>query len=118
MYFCPDLIQNMEKLKQRWGITSNLQVILILIVFSINGSFAAYITKPALAFFGIYRDEMSGFIYWPIRILLVFAIYQTTLPIVGACFGQFKFFWNFTKKMLSRMGMKSLFKEEEEKEKA
>lgn len=114
MYFCADLNQNMEKLKQRWGITSNLQVILILIVFSINGSFAAYITKPALEFFGIIKEDMNGFVYWPIRILLVFAIYQTTLPIVGACFGQFKFFWNFTKKMLSRMGFKFLFKDEEE----
>ena len=103
----------MEKLKQRWGITSNFQVILIIIVFAINGSFAAYITKPALAFFGIVKEDMSGYIFWPIRILLVFVIYQTTLPLVGACFGQFKFFWNFTKKMLSRMGLGFLFNPEE-----
>lgn len=112
MYFCPALILIMEKLKQRWGITSNFQVVLIFIVFAINGSFAAYITKPALAFFGIFKEDTNAFVYYPIRILLVFAIYQTTLPIVGACFGQFKFFWNFTKKMLSRMGLKFLFKEE------
>ena len=36
--------------------------------------------------------------------------YQITLPFVGLCFGQFKFFWNFfTKKMLKRMGFKNLF---------
>ncbi|NEW80346.1 MAG: diacylglyceryl transferase, partial [Gelidibacter sp.] len=29
----------MEKLKKRWGLTSNFQVLLIIIVFSVNGSF-------------------------------------------------------------------------------
>jgi len=100
----------MNKLKQRWGITSNLQLILILIVFSINGSFAAWVASPVTEFIGLHRETTSPWIYWPLRILLIFSIYQFTLPIVGFCFGQYKFFWNFTKKMLSRMGLKFLFK--------
>lgn len=110
MYFCPEFLQ-MEKLKKRWGLTSNFQVLLILIVFSVNGSFAAWIARPATEFIGLSKDDTNPWLFWPVRILLVFIIYQTTLPIVGFCFGQFKFFWNFTKKMLSRMGLKALFKE-------
>ncbi len=101
----------MEKLKQRWGLTSNFQVLVIIIVFAINGSFAAHIGEPITDFFGLSSETTNPFIFWSIRIILVFVVYQTTLPIVGYCFGQFKFFWNFTKKMLSRMGLKRLFKE-------
>ena len=95
----------MEKLKKRWGLTSNLQVILILIVFSINGSFAAWITKPATNFIGLDAETTNPWLFWPARIILVFVIYQTTLPLVGFLFGQFKFFWNFSKKMWMRVGI-------------
>lgn len=100
----------MEKLRQRWGLKSNFQVLLILLVFSINGSFAAYIAKPLTHFIGLNRE--NPWLFWPVRILLIFFIYQLTLPLVGFCFGQFKFFWNFfTKKMLIRMGLKHFLKE-------
>ena len=36
----------MEKLKQRWGIESNWAIVAILIVFAINGSFAAWVAEP------------------------------------------------------------------------
>tara|TARA_R110001583_G_scaffold31233_2_gene107043 strand:+ start:199 stop:501 length:303 start_codon:yes stop_codon:yes gene_type:complete len=94
----------MEKLKKRWGLTSNFQVVLILIVFSINGSFAAFIVKPLTIFIGLNPEITNPWLFWPVRIILIFIIYQITLPLVGFCFGQFKFFWNFfTKKMLLRM---------------
>ena len=107
----PNLLQ-MEKLKHRWGLTSNFQVLLIIIVFSINGSFATWVAKPATELIGLNQETTNPWIFWPIRILLVFFIYQITLPLVGFCFGQFNFFWNFTKKMLSRMGLKCFFKED------
>lgn len=99
----------MEKLKQRWGITSNWQIVAIFIVFAINGSFAAWVAKPVTALFGLSPETTSAWIYWPLRILIVFPIYQITLPIVGWCFGQFKFFWEFEKKFLSRIGFKRFF---------
>ena len=101
---------HMKKLKQRWGLTSNLQVFLVLVVFAINGSFAAYITKPATDFVGLDAESTSPWIFWPARILLVFVIYQLTLPIVGFVFGQYRFFINFSKKMLSRMGFGVIFR--------
>jgi hypothetical protein len=100
----------MEKLRQRWGLTSNFQVLLIIIVFSINGSFAAFIAGPITKFIGLAKDTTDPWLFWPVRILLIFLIYQFTLPLVGFCFGQFVFFKNFSKKTLSRMGFKFLFK--------
>ncbi|SNR34587.1 hypothetical protein SAMN06265371_101545 [Lutibacter agarilyticus] len=102
----------MEKLRQRWGLTSNFQVILIIIVFSINGSFAAWVAKPLTEFIGLAKETTNPWIFWPIRIGLIFVIYQFTLPLVGFCFGQFKFFKAFSKKTLSRMGFKFLFKQD------
>ena len=100
----------MEKLKKRWGIKSNFQIFLILVVFAINGSFAAWVAKPITNFIGLSEETLHPFIFWPIRILLIFPIYQLTLPIVGLVFGQFKFFWNFEKKFLRRIGLGFLFK--------
>jgi hypothetical protein len=102
----------MKKLKERWGITSNLQLFLIFVVFAINGSFAAWVADPVTAFFGLEKGITSGWIYWPLRILLIFPIYQLTLPIVGFVFGQFAFFWDFEKKFLSKLGLSFLFKKE------
>lgn len=101
----------MKKLKQRWEIKNNWSLIAILIVFAINGSFAAWVAKPVCDFFGLTPNSLSPWLYWPLRILLIFPIYQFTLPIVGWCFGQFKFFWAFEKKFLSRLGLGFLFKE-------
>jgi uncharacterized protein DUF6787 len=100
----------MEKLKQRWGLSSNWQVLAIIIVFSLNGSFAAWVAKPVTEFFGLSSETTSPYIlYLTLRILLIFPIYQITLPLVGWLFGQFKFFWNFEKKMLKRLGLGKVF---------
>lgn len=93
----------MGKMKKRWGINSNIDIIAILIVFAINGSFAAWVANPITQWIGLDKETTEGIIYWPVRILLVFPVYQITLPIVGWCFGQFKFFWAFEKKMFGRM---------------
>lgn len=103
----------MEKLKQRWGIKSNWDIVLILIAFSINGSFAAYIARPLTAAIGLEKETTTPGVYWPLRIILIFVVYQTTLPIVGWCVGQFKFFWTMEKKMLKRIGFKRFFKDDE-----
>lgn len=101
----------MEKLKQRWGIESNWAIIAILIVFAINGSFAAWVAKPIMNFLDLNPDNTNAIVYWFLRIILIFPIYQLTLPIVGWIFGQFKFFWSFEKKFLSRLGLGFLFKD-------
>lgn len=94
----------MKKLKERWGISSNWQVVVIFIVFGITGSTSAKIAGPIVEFLGITQENTSGWIYWPVRILLIFPVYQVLLIIFGWIFGQFQFFWAFEKKMLRRLG--------------
>lgn len=102
----------MEKLKQRWGVTSNFQLVIIFIVFAITGSLSAYLSKPFTNWLGITKEDLGGW-YLPIRLIAIFPIYQVLLVAIGTAFGQFKFFWWFEKKMLRSMGFGFLLKEKE-----
>jgi len=95
----------MEKLKQRWGITHNYQLVIIFIVFAVTGSCSAYLSKPILTWLGITKNSISLWAYYPLYILLIFPVYQVLLVFFGFISGQFKFFWNFEKGMLRMMGL-------------
>jgi len=96
----------MTRLKEKWGITSNFQFIIILIVFSVTGSLAVWVAKPILELVGLDKSAVSPWVFWPIRIAVIFPVYQVMIVVIGALFGQFKFFWAFEKKMLVRLGFK------------
>lgn len=105
----------MQKLKERWGIDNNFQLVIIFVVFAITGSSSVYVAKPFLKFIGLesgnFPDTWWGpILYWTLRILLIFPFYQILLVAYGWLFGQFKFFWAFEKKMLKRMGFSFMFK--------
>lgn len=100
----------MQRLKERWGISSNFQLIIIFFVFSITGSSSVFAAKPFLNFIGLQQANFpdawwGSTLYWILRILLIFPFYQILLVIYGWLFGQFKFFWDFEKKMLKRIGL-------------
>lgn len=99
----------MKKLKERWNIETNGQLIVIFLVFAITGSSAAKLAAPVTDFFEIKR-EMGWYIYWPFRILIIFPIYQVLLVLFGWIFGQFEFFWNFEKRMIRSLGLGFLLK--------
>lgn len=100
----------MKKLKERWGIESGLQLTVILIVFAVTGSTAAYLSKPILAWFGITKADTSAWLYYVLYIVLILPVYQVLLVSYGFLCGQFKFFWAFEKKMLRGMGLGFLFR--------
>lgn len=99
----------MKKLKERWGITSNIQLTIIFIVFAITGSASAWLSKPVCSWLGITKEDLGGW-FTPVRLILIFPIYQILLVFIGFVFGQFKFFWAFEKKMLKRLGLGFLFR--------
>tara|TARA_R110000868_G_scaffold25624_3_gene99804 strand:- start:217 stop:534 length:318 start_codon:yes stop_codon:yes gene_type:complete len=104
----------MEKLKERWGIKSNFAIIIILLVFALTGSSSLKIARPFLDYIGFTRDIFPSdwyfsTLYWSVRVLIIFPIYQVLLVVFGWLFGQFNFFWNFEKKMLKRLGCGFLF---------
>ena len=105
-----------NKLKKRWGVKSNLSILMILVVFSVTGSSSLKLARPVLDFIGLQREVFQAHwytltIYWILRISVIFPIYQVLLVAFGWLFGQFQFFWNFEKKMLKRMGLGFLLKD-------
>ena len=52
------------------------------------------------------KENLPTIIYWFLYILISFVFYQIMLVFFGWLFGQFKFFWNMEKKMLTRIGLK------------
>lgn len=103
----------MKKLKERWGISSNWQIVIILIVFSITGTTSLFITRPMLEFLGLVRENFEHsvgalILYYSVRITLILIVYQFLLLFFGWIFGQYTFFWGIVKKMLIRIGFKSL----------
>ncbi len=99
----------MDSLKKRWGISSNSQLAIIFIVFAITGSASAWLSKPLCLWLGISKESL-GFWFLPVRLLLIFPLYQLLLVTIGFLFGQHSFFWAFEKKMLHRIGLGFLFK--------
>ena len=95
----------MANFKERWNIKSNWQLFVILLVFAVTGSSAAYLSKPVLALFGITKETVAAWEYYPLYIVLIFPIYQVLLVGFGFLFGQFTFFWVFEKKMLRSCGL-------------
>tara|TARA_B100001250_G_scaffold376562_1_gene364931 strand:- start:14463 stop:14771 length:309 start_codon:yes stop_codon:yes gene_type:complete len=96
----------MKRIKKKWGITSNFQLLIILIVFSVTGSLALLVAGPLIDILGVTKELLPPWIFWPARILIIFPTYQILILIIGTLFGQFEFFWNFEKKMLVRLGFK------------
>lgn len=93
----------MEKLKKRWGVDSNFQAVIILIVFAITGSTSAIIAKPILSFIGIEKAMMHPALYFILYVILIMPVYKVMLITIGTIFGQKTFFVNFVRKMLTRM---------------
>ena len=105
-----------KRLKEKWGITSNLQLIIIFIVFGITGSLSIKLGRPFLNYINLNPVAFESFyfgriMYWVLRLLVIFPIYQILLLVFGALFFQFNFFWSFEKKILKKIGLKCLFKD-------
>ena len=95
-----------QKLRSKWRVEYRWELIAIFIVFAITGSASARLSGPVLEWIGLDRDTTSGWIFWPLRLLIIFPFYQVLLVVMGWIFGQFDFFWAFEKKMLKRFGIR------------
>ena len=104
----------LDKLKKRWAIESNFQLLLILVVFGVTGSFSVLFTDPILDFFDFKKQNfenyfLGDFFYYTIKFIAIFPIYNVLLILIATLFLQFNFFWNFQKKMFSKIGLGFLF---------
>ena len=87
-------------------IDSFFQFVLVMIVFSITGSLSLIVTVSLFEILNLNVDSFSPLVFWPLRIIFIFFVYQVLLLIIAIPFGQFRYFWQFEKKILSRFGLK------------
>ena len=102
----------MNKLKKRWGITSNFQLVIIFIVFAINGSLSARISYFLMGLLGITKENTHWSLYYIILLVLVLPLYPFMLMTFGYLFGQSGFFFPFAKRMIRSMRLGFLLPKE------
>ena len=88
----------LKRLQEKWGVTP-LQVILILITFTIGGSACSYLAKLVMSATGM-EKSVTWFILY---ILLATIFWPFCVLAVSIFFGQFAFFKNYVGRMLARM---------------
>jgi len=99
-----------ENLKKKWKV-DNKQLILILCTFAVTGTLTAYISRSITGWVGFTDETFWG---WKLllRLFILLIGYQVIILIVSFFFGQFRFFWNYEKKILRWMGVMKKPKEE------
>ena len=96
-----------EKLKERWNVRNGWDVLIILIVFACTGFSVLYAKRGLFYLIGL-TPESSAWLRWTANIFIILPLYQGILLAWGWIWGKFDFFWQFEKRMFSRIG--ALFK--------
>ena len=96
----------MEKIRKLFKVDSNYQLFIVNIVFAITGSLALYCAGTLLDLINISVDNTNTLVYWTLRIILILPVYQVLLLLIGAIFGEFKYFWAMEKKIINRFKRK------------
>lgn len=91
-----------ERFKKKWHIHSNFQLVVVLILFAITGSSTLYVKEGFFHLLGI-TDETSLWLRIVLYIIIILPAYNVMLLVFGFLLGQFKFAWEFEKKMFSRL---------------
>lgn len=90
-----------KSLQKKWKVSAS-QLVLILCTFATTGTLTAYISRSITEWLNL--DPKND---WELRLVLRLIVlifgYQVIILIVSFFFGQFKFFWNYEKKILRRM---------------
>lgn len=88
-----------EKLKSKWKV-SGWKFVLILCVFAITGTTTAFLTRQITIWLDL---EINSLWYWVLKAGVLLFGYWILILIVALPFGQFKFFWEYEKKIWRRI---------------
>lgn len=94
-----------KKLEKKWIVTHRWELIRIFMIFAITGSSSLFVGRPIIKLMGITKENLNIYVYWFLYIIIGIIFYQILLVTFGWLFGQFKFFWEFEKKMIRRFGL-------------
>ncbi len=87
-----------ERLKKRWGLTSNWDFAVIFCVFAFTGTFTAFSKRYFFEWAGLDKEPMWLYILCYISYMLI--AYQIILLTVGTLVGKPRFFWGFVKRFI------------------
>jgi hypothetical protein len=90
-----------HRLKSKWNLNSLTQVWIVLLVFACTGFTIMFIRQPLMNLIGLERPDHLG--WYVLYFIGILPVYQVVLLMYGALFGQFRFFWEFEKRMVRRM---------------
>ena len=96
-----------KKLKVKWGLKNDFQVLLIMLVFALTGSTVLAIKGWFFQIIGL-DAASSSVVKVVLYLLFIFPAYQVLLLAYGFLLGQFSFFWK--KEKLLAIRVISLFK--------
>jgi len=88
----------MDRLKKIFKVTSTYQLIIVFVVFGVTGSLSLVISEYISIFLHLDNIIMS--------IISILIVYQILLIIIGTLFGEFDYFWEMEKKIISRFKFK------------
>lgn len=90
-----------KKLQQKWKVNGT-DLALILCTFAVTGTLTAWISRQITGWLQVGKYSFG---WWALKIGVLLLGYQILILIIGFCFGQFRFFWNYEKKILRRLGI-------------
>ena len=90
------LIERFEKV---FNAKSKAHLLLIFFIFGISGSASLFVSDVVFDLLNLRKINIPQLIYWPLRIIILFICYQFILLFVSACFGQYKHFLKYTRRI-------------------
>ena len=78
-----------------FGANSKLHLLKIFIIFGLAGSLSVILSEPLLQLVSIENYITNKFLYWLIRLILIFPLYQFVLIGVALVFGELRYSKNF-----------------------
>ena len=75
-------------------------LMVIFIIFAISGGMAVFCSKFLLLLLNLDPLNLSNYIYWPLRVLVLLIAYQFILLFVSSMFGEFNHFKRYSLKFL------------------
>ena len=84
-----------------FGANSKLHLLKIFIIFGLAGSLSVILSEPILQLVLLENFISNKFLYWLIRLILIFTIYQFVLIAVALVFGEFRYFKKFFIKFIN-----------------
>ena len=89
-----------DRLAVRWKVAPS-RVLIILLVFACTGFTVMFLKRPIVAWA---TGSGQPSVWFSVGYyLLILPFYNLVLPVYGALFGQFRFFWDFEKRFFGRL---------------